>query len=425
MGLDNQYHTMGGADFHIAMTDMLLAGFPVAGNTGRRLPGAARGPGRLRRCPPSVSAGNGYTRPGRGAGQALDCLVEGTELRRLHPAQRHQPGPPRPDDLVDQLGPVLRLGVPPEPRPVPAGAALSRCRRPGHPARAAARPPTPAVACRPQSGCAGGRPGPRCPRGATGRAGRPTQVPGGTSRASGPDRRAAPGRALRHRGRGGGVRSIGDLAPGTDARTVVLVEGAERPGSPWRPSPRAAAGTSAPRAYGWWPWAARRTSATSWTSSGPAGRGLRLAGPLRRGRGGLLPARAGTLRLRRRPVPGRPDGPRVPRLRGRPGGRTDPGGRRRRGAGGARRRGRAALVRPVPAAAGAAGSGRRGAVCAGSSAPGPAARARTRGCWCRRWSRTGCPAHSTRCSPASDRKPRHSGASTDHTSMSIRPAGPG
>ncbi len=28
MGLDNQYHTMGGADFHIAMTDMLLTGFP-------------------------------------------------------------------------------------------------------------------------------------------------------------------------------------------------------------------------------------------------------------------------------------------------------------------------------------------------------------------------------------------------------------
>ena len=33
MGLDNQYHQMGGADFHIAMTDMLLTGFPVAGNT--------------------------------------------------------------------------------------------------------------------------------------------------------------------------------------------------------------------------------------------------------------------------------------------------------------------------------------------------------------------------------------------------------
>lgn len=27
MGLDNQYHSMGGADFHIAMTDMLLTGF--------------------------------------------------------------------------------------------------------------------------------------------------------------------------------------------------------------------------------------------------------------------------------------------------------------------------------------------------------------------------------------------------------------
>src|SRR3712207_7489936 len=26
MGLDDQYHSMGGADFHIALTDMLLAG---------------------------------------------------------------------------------------------------------------------------------------------------------------------------------------------------------------------------------------------------------------------------------------------------------------------------------------------------------------------------------------------------------------
>lgn len=31
-GLDNQYHSVGGADFHIAMTDMLLTGFPVAGD---------------------------------------------------------------------------------------------------------------------------------------------------------------------------------------------------------------------------------------------------------------------------------------------------------------------------------------------------------------------------------------------------------
>ena len=34
MGLDGQYHTMPSADFHIAMTDMLKAGFPVA-NTGK------------------------------------------------------------------------------------------------------------------------------------------------------------------------------------------------------------------------------------------------------------------------------------------------------------------------------------------------------------------------------------------------------
>ena len=28
MGLDNQWHFMGSAEFHIAMTDMLMAGFP-------------------------------------------------------------------------------------------------------------------------------------------------------------------------------------------------------------------------------------------------------------------------------------------------------------------------------------------------------------------------------------------------------------
>jgi len=32
MGLDGQYHTMGTADFHTAMTDMVLTGFPVAGD---------------------------------------------------------------------------------------------------------------------------------------------------------------------------------------------------------------------------------------------------------------------------------------------------------------------------------------------------------------------------------------------------------
>ena len=74
MGLDNQYHTMGGADFHIAMTDMVKAGFPVA-NTGQTFPGLRDdqiGFG----LPAAVSAGNGYTAPAA-VHTALDCLVKG------------------------------------------------------------------------------------------------------------------------------------------------------------------------------------------------------------------------------------------------------------------------------------------------------------------------------------------------------------
>ena len=74
MGLDNQYHTMGGADFHIAMTDMVKAGFPVA-STGQTVPGLREdqiGFG----LPAAVSAGNGYTAPAA-VHQALDCLVKG------------------------------------------------------------------------------------------------------------------------------------------------------------------------------------------------------------------------------------------------------------------------------------------------------------------------------------------------------------
>ncbi|MGW6199591.1 chitinase [Kribbella sp. NPDC055110] len=74
MGLDNQYHNMGGADFHIAMTDMVKAGFPVA-NTGQTFPGLRDdqiGFG----LPAAVSAGNGYTAPAA-VHEALDCLVKG------------------------------------------------------------------------------------------------------------------------------------------------------------------------------------------------------------------------------------------------------------------------------------------------------------------------------------------------------------
>ncbi|MFI5619234.1 chitinase [Streptomyces sp. NPDC051567] len=72
MGLDNQYHSMGGADFHIAMNDMLLTGFPVAGNAARFFP-----PLRAQQIaiglPATPNAGNGHTTPAE-VNKALDCL---------------------------------------------------------------------------------------------------------------------------------------------------------------------------------------------------------------------------------------------------------------------------------------------------------------------------------------------------------------
>ncbi|WUT30771.1 glycoside hydrolase family 18 protein [Streptomyces sp. NBC_00691] len=76
MGLDNQYHSMGGADFHIAMTDMLLTGFPVAGNTDRVFP-ALRPEQVAIGLPASTQAGNGHTSPAE-VNKALDCLTKKT-----------------------------------------------------------------------------------------------------------------------------------------------------------------------------------------------------------------------------------------------------------------------------------------------------------------------------------------------------------
>lgn len=74
-GLDDQYHTMGGADFLIAMTDMLTAGFPVSGTgmTFPALPANKIGVG----LPASQNAGNGYVAPVT-VDTALDCLTRGT-----------------------------------------------------------------------------------------------------------------------------------------------------------------------------------------------------------------------------------------------------------------------------------------------------------------------------------------------------------
>ena len=91
MGLDNQYHQMGGADFHIAMTDMLLAGFPVAGNTSRVFP-ALRPDQVAIGVPANSNAGNGWI-PESQLDQALDCLTKGSscgsyQIHGTHPDLR-------------------------------------------------------------------------------------------------------------------------------------------------------------------------------------------------------------------------------------------------------------------------------------------------------------------------------------------------
>ncbi|MFI5486007.1 chitinase [Micromonospora echinaurantiaca] len=89
VGLDNQYHTMGGADFHIAMTDMLLAGFPVAGNTNAVFP-PLREDQVAFGAPSSVSAGNGYVAPA-GVQAAVTCLVRGQSCGSYTPRSGTNP----------------------------------------------------------------------------------------------------------------------------------------------------------------------------------------------------------------------------------------------------------------------------------------------------------------------------------------------
>ncbi|MEU8814351.1 glycosyl hydrolase family 18 protein [Actinoplanes sp. NPDC048796] len=89
MGLDNQYHSMGGADFHIAMTDMLLAGFPVAGNAANAFP-ALREDQVGFGAPASVNAGNGYVAPAA-VQQAVGCLVKGTNCGSYTPRSGTNP----------------------------------------------------------------------------------------------------------------------------------------------------------------------------------------------------------------------------------------------------------------------------------------------------------------------------------------------
>jgi chitinase len=72
MGLDNQFHNIGNADFHIAMTDMLKAGFTVA-NTGQRFAGLRDDQIGIG-LPAANPAGNGFTAPAA-VHDALNCLA--------------------------------------------------------------------------------------------------------------------------------------------------------------------------------------------------------------------------------------------------------------------------------------------------------------------------------------------------------------
>ncbi|MFG3112341.1 chitinase [Streptomyces tendae] len=77
MGLDNQYHSMGGADFHIAMTDMLLTGFPVAGDANNVFP-PLRPDQVAIGMPASTQAGNGHVSSAE-VNKALNCLTKKTD----------------------------------------------------------------------------------------------------------------------------------------------------------------------------------------------------------------------------------------------------------------------------------------------------------------------------------------------------------
>ncbi|MED5018526.1 glycosyl hydrolase family 18 protein [Paenibacillus chibensis] len=77
-GLDDQYHTMGNADFHVAMADMVLTGFPVAKNPNNFFP-ALRPDQVVLGLPANGNAGGGFTSVAE-VQKALDALIKGVQL---------------------------------------------------------------------------------------------------------------------------------------------------------------------------------------------------------------------------------------------------------------------------------------------------------------------------------------------------------
>ncbi|MBG0828636.1 carbohydrate binding domain-containing protein [Planomonospora sp. ID67723] len=82
-GLDDQFHTMGTHDFHVAMTDMLLAGFPIMGNPNNVFP-ALRQEQVAIGLPAAPWAGNGFTTVAE-VHKAFDCLAKGVNCGPYKP----------------------------------------------------------------------------------------------------------------------------------------------------------------------------------------------------------------------------------------------------------------------------------------------------------------------------------------------------
>ncbi|MGG4396437.1 glycosyl hydrolase family 18 protein [Paenibacillus thiaminolyticus] len=74
-GLDNRFYSMGSADFHVAMADMLVTGFPLAKDPNRLFP-ALRPDQVVIGLPADSQAGNGYTSAAE-VHKALDYLIKG------------------------------------------------------------------------------------------------------------------------------------------------------------------------------------------------------------------------------------------------------------------------------------------------------------------------------------------------------------
>ncbi|SDG59236.1 Chitinase [Sinosporangium album] len=82
-GLDDQFHTMGTHDFHVAMTDMLLAGFPIMGNQANVFPPLRQNQVAIG-LPAAPWAGNGFTTVAE-VQKAFDCLAKGTNCGPYRP----------------------------------------------------------------------------------------------------------------------------------------------------------------------------------------------------------------------------------------------------------------------------------------------------------------------------------------------------